>query len=227
MRNGLMNYRELLNELEGLADEKYCAFHKKLLKNDNVNIIGVKIPVLRKIARSFRGCEDELMSFPDEFYEVTFIKLTAVANLPYEQFILRLDSCVKLMDNWATCDCFSPKCVAKHREEFIPYIEKYLSQPREFSQRFALTTLLSFYVEEKYIDYIFSCCCRADSSLYYVHMAVAWLVAEVLAKHYERGEEFLKHGLLDKKTHNKAIQKAKESYRLTPEQKINLNNLKR
>lgn len=227
MRSGSMNYGQLLTELNGLADPAYRDFHKKLLKSDGVNVLGVRVPQLHKIAKKFKGCEDELLSFPDEFYEVTFIKLTAVANLPYEQFILRLDNCVKLMDNWATCDCFSPKCISGHRDEFVPYIEKYLSQPAEFSQRFALTTLLSNYVEEQYLGYIFDCCSRADTSFYYVHMAVAWLIAEVLVKYYANGVEFLKCNSLSPKTHNKAIQKAKESYRLTPEQKIYLNNLKR
>lgn len=222
-----MNYSELLTELKSMASSAYSQFQLKLLNNPSLNVLGVSVPNLRKIARKFKGVEDELLSFPDDYYEVTFLKLAAVANLPYESFILRLDRCVNLMDNWATCDCFSAKCIKEHKDDFIPYIEKYLSEQREFSQRFALTTLLSFYVEEKYLDYIFSCCVRADTSWYYVHMAVAWLIAEVLAKHYDRGVEFLNKEFLTIKTHNKAIQKAKESYRLTPEQKINLNNLKR
>lgn len=223
-----MNYGQLLDKLNEFADENYRAFTLKLLKNDKINVIGVRIPDMRKISKWFKAEDiDELMSFPDYYYEVNFVKLTAVARLPYNEFILRLDSCVKLMDNWAICDCFSPKCIKTRRDEFLPYIQKYLSSDGEFSQRFALTTLLSFYVEDEYLDYIFSCCSRADTSLYYVHMAVAWLVAEVLVKYYDRGVEFLNRQLLNKKTHNKAIQKAKESYRLTPEQKINLNNLKR
>lgn len=223
-----MNYEQLLNKLNAVADENYRAFNLKLLKNDKINVIGVCIPEMRKMAKSFSAEDiDELMSFPDDYYEVKFVKLTAVAKLPYDEFILRLDSCVKLMDNWEICDCFSPKCIKNHREEFLPYIQKYLFSDGEFSQRFALTTLLSFYVEDKYLDYIFACCTSADTSLYYVHMAVAWLIAEVLIRYYNRGVEFLNKELLTKKTHNKAIQKAKESYRLTPEQKINLNNLKR
>ena len=222
-----MNYGQLLTELNRLADSGYREFHSKLLKNENIKLLGVRVPLLRRLARAFKGCEDELMSFPDEYYEVTFLKLTAVAALPYDEFILRLDNCVKLIDNWATCDCFSPKCIKSHREQFLPYIEKYINSPGEFEQRFALTTLLSFYIEEDYLEYIFSCCRRADTSLYYVHMAVAWLIAEVLVKYYESGVEFLNKEILTKRTHNKAIQKAIESYRLTPEQKIKLNKIKR
>ena len=227
MRSGTVNYEQLLCELKGLAKGSYSDFHKKILAKPDANVLGVSVPLLRKLARQFKGSEDELISFPDDYYEVTFLKLTAVSNMPYDEFISRLDRCVKLMDNWALCDCFNAKCIATHREEFLAYIEKYLSEPREFSQRFALTTLLSFYMEEKYLDYIFSCCVRADTSYYYVHMAVAWLIAEVLVKFYDRGVGFLNKEFLTVKTHNKAIRKAKESYRLTPEQKINLNNLKR
>ena len=222
-----MNYRELLDELYGLADHKYRKFHKSLLKDDGINVIGVRIPALRAIARTFKGSEDELMSFPDEFYEVTFIKLAAVANLPYGEFVQRVERCVSLIDNWAVCDGFSAKCIKGHRDEFLEYICKFLSSPSQFSQRYALTTLLHFYVEERYLNVIFNCCSRADTSQYYVHMAVAWLLAEVLIKYYDSGVEYLNKEILTKSTHNKAIQKAKESYRLTPEQKINLNKLKR
>ena len=76
-----MCYRQLLEELESLADENYRNFHKRLLKNENVNVLGVKIPVLRKIAKRYKNCVDELLTYPDEYYEVTFIKLTAVCGL--------------------------------------------------------------------------------------------------------------------------------------------------
>lgn len=222
-----MNYEELLAELRALADEKYRDFHKKLLADDNIVVLGVRVPALRRLAGYFRGREDELLSWPDSCYEIKFIKLAAVAAMPYEQFVVRLENCVSLMDCWALCDCFSPKCIRRNRRSFIPYIQKYLSDERPFAVRFAITALLSFYVEEQYLDLIFDCCARADTSHYYVHMAVAWLVAEVLVKHYDRGVAFLKQEFLTVRTHNKAICKAKESYRLAPEQKIYLNNLKR
>ena len=97
----------------------------------------------------------------------------------------------------------------------------------EFHQRFALVTLLHFYTEERYAETIFGICEKSDSSLYYVHMAVAWLIAETLVKFYETAVNFLKKNSLNKKTHNKAIQKACESYRLSKEQKNYLKGLKR
>lgn len=222
-----MRYQELLTELESYADEGYKTFHKKLLKNDNVNVIGVRVPVLRKIAKRYKDDVDVLLTFPDEYYEVTFIKLTAVSLLPYEKFTGYVDKCVTLIDNWATCDCFAPKCISGHKDEFMPYIRKYASNDNEFYQRFALTTLLHFYVEDRYAETIFALAERSDTSLYYVHMAVAWLIAETLVKFYDKAKSFLLENTLDKKTHNKAIQKACESYRLSNDQKNYLKGIKR
>ncbi len=222
-------YHGLLAELKELSDEKYREFHKRLLKNDAINVIGVRTPDLRKLAKKWakQATVREIMSFPDEYYEVTFVKLTAVSNLKFDEFTTYVDDCVALIDNWATCDCFTPKCIIKHQTEFLPYIEKYLKTDAEFYQRFAFTTLLHYYVEEKYLNLIFNCLNGADTDYYYVHMAVAWLTAEILVKYYDAGKEFLKAGTLDKKTHNKAIQKATESFRLTDEQKNELKGMKK
>lgn len=225
--NGLRLYEELLTELNLLAEPEYAAFHKRLLKNDKINVLGVRVPTLRKIAKRYKNAIDPLLCFDDEFYEVTFIKLQAVALLPWEEFIKHVDECVSLIDNWATCDCFAPKCIGGRKDEFLPYIRKYTDDGGEFSQRFALTTLLHFYVEEKYLQIIADTVRKSNRDLYYVHMAAAWLIAEVLVKYYDNGVEFLKLNELDIKTHNKAIQKACESYRLTKEQKDFLRGLKR
>lgn len=222
-----MLYRQFLTELESFADADYRAFHKKLLKNDGINVIGVRVPVLRKFAKKYKDCVEDLFAFPDEYYEVTFVKLAAVSLLPYGQFIKYADGCVKLIDNWATCDCFSPKCVKNHRREFLPYILKYAAEDKEFYQRFALTTLLHFYVEDEYLQTIFSLCESCDTRLYYVHMAAAWLVAETLVGYYDKATDFLLKNSLDKRTHNKAIQKACESFRLTDDRKNYLKGIKR
>lgn len=223
----MTRYQELLNELNTLAEESYRSFHGKLLKNDDINVLGVRIPLLRKIAKRYVNVIDDLLEFPDEYYEVTFIKLTAVSLLKYDEFIKYVDNCVPLINNWATCDCFTPKCIIKHKEDFLLYINKFFAHGGEFYQRFALTTLLHFYVEEKYNDLIFQKVSAADNSLYYVHMASAWLVAETLVKSFDAAKNFLSEQSLDKKTHNKAIQKAVESYRLTAEQKNILKGMKR
>lgn len=222
-----MSYQELLEELNSYADEKYKNFHAKLLKNDNVKVMGVKTPILRKLAKKYGNDIEELLKFPNDFYDVVFIKLTAVSNLEYEKFLQYSDYCVSLIDNWATCDCFSPKCISKHKDEYLPYIRKYALKNSEFSQRFALTTLLHFYVEEKYAETVFSIIEQCNLNYYYVHMAVSWLIAEMLVKNYDIAKSYLMDNTLDKKTHNKAIQKACESYRLSNDRKNFLKGIKR
>jgi len=223
----MKQYAELLAELEYLSDAQYASFHRRLLKNDNIKVIGVRVPQLRKIAKNYITEIDALMSFPDDYYEVTFIKLTAVSRLQYEQFIKYVDSCVNLIDNWATCDCFTPNCIKMHRQEFLPFIRKFAERDAEFSQRFALTTLLHYYVDDEYAETIFSLVERCNTQYYYVYMAAAWLIAETLVKMYDKGKSFLYENSLDKKTHNKAIQKACESFRLSNDQKNYLKGMKR
>ena len=222
-----MLYEELLTKLKEKADGKYAEFHGRLLKNENIKLIGVRIPELRKIAKLFKGDEETLLAFPDEYYEVTFIKLTAVSMLGYENFIKYIDYCVSLLDNWATCDCVSAKCITEHKDDFLPYIRKYAAAEGEYFQRFALVSLLNYYVEEKYAETIYAIVERCDTSLYYVHMAAAWLIAEMLVKHYESAVGFLSEHSLDRKTHNKAIQKACESFRLSGDRKNYLKGIKR
>ncbi|MGN0824266.1 MAG: DNA alkylation repair protein, partial [Candidatus Coproplasma sp.] len=141
-------YEELLQELNGLSESGYAAFHSKLLHNSSIKVIGVRTPVLRSLAKSYAARFEELFALPNEYYEVTFLKLIAASNLPYERFITIVDDCVELIDNWAACDCFKAACIKKHRQEFLPFVKAYLGVNREFSQRYALVTLLHFYVQE-------------------------------------------------------------------------------
>lgn len=222
-----MNYQQLLTELDRVKDSSYREFHCRLLHNNKINVIGVRVPALRSIAQKFIGHEDELMTFPNAFYEVTFIKLITVSLLPYERFVEKIDACVALIDNWAACDCFKARCISKHRDEFLPYVRRYLSVDGEFYQRYALTTLLAFYVEKPYLDVVYDAISLANTEYYYTHMAAAWLLAEVLCKYFDEGVEYLKSNTLDVKTHNKAIRKAMESLRISEDNKKILQALKR
>lgn len=218
----MITYEEVLQRLRKNADEAYRAFHKKLLKNEDIRVIGVRTPVLRALAKEWKG-KSEIFSFPDEYYEVTFLKCAVAAALDYGEFIKVADGLVDELDNWATCDCFAPKCVASHRKEFFPFIEKYLASEKEFTRRFALVTLLQRYVTKEYLPEVFKAVRAVEEEApYYVMMAAAWLTAEVLVKYYEEGLALLKENVLSRDVQNKAIQKARESFRLTAAQKETL-----
>lgn len=219
-----MTYAELLQQLKLNGSRKLAAFYSGLIKTLPERFIGVRTPILRKIAKQVDV--DEVLFFPDEYYEVTFIKLAAISYLPYERLTFYLQKAVSLMDNWALCDSFKPKCLCKHKLEFLPYIKTFHESGEEFSVRYALVALLSYYVEAEYLPLIFEYLRKTDCTAYYVHMSAAWLTAEILVKHFEEGVAFLKQGALNAKTHNKAIQKAIESYRLTKDQKEFLRTLK-
>ena len=189
-------------------------------------ILGVRTPTLRKLAKEVADYAEDIFSFSDEYYETTFIKLTIASKLPYEKFVSRLDDCVALIDNWALCDCFKAKCIKKHKSAFLSVLQSMFARGGEYEQRYPLVVLLTEYVQKEYLPEIEDFIASAYLSKYYVYMAVAWLIAEVLVKEYEAGVALLNKRLTDEKTHNKAIQKAIESYRLTNEQKGFLRSLK-
>ena len=223
----MITYEEVLARLNARKDETYARFHSKLLKNENVRLIGVRTPDLRALSKEWRGEADTFLSFPDEYYEITFLKCALVGMLPYTEFVKRVDFVVPLIYNWATCDMFTAPCVKKHQEEFLPYIKRYLCSDREFTVRYGLVMLLHDYVEERYLPLIFDSVRALKKSDYYIMMGAAWLIAEVLVKYYDAGLRFLKEGSMPKIMHNKAIQKACESYRISDEQKVFLKSLRR
>ena len=223
----MITYEEVLARLFAHRDEKYAAFHFGLLKNENVHLIGVRTPDLRKLSKEWKGEADNFLSFPDEYYEVTFLKCALVGMLPYTDFVTRVDRVVPLLDNWATCDMFTAPCVKKHRGEFLPFIKKYLQSDKEFTVRYGLVMLLHYYVEEEYLPLIFESVRELKREEYYIMMGAAWLIAEVLVKHYDEGVRFLQESKCHKVMHNKAIQKACESFRISQQQKVFLKSLKR
>lgn len=222
----MLTYEEVRAELFAHEDKQYKAFHKKLLKNESVNVIGVRTPVLRSLSKKWKGERKSFLSFPDEYYEVTFLKCALVGQLPFEEFVFAVDGVLPLLDNWATCDCFVAPCIAKNREAFLPFVEKYLIDEREFVHRYGLVTLLRYYMDGEYLPLILKSVKAVKPGQYYVTMAAAWLLAEVLVKYYAEGVRFLKEGGLFKELMGRAIQKARESYRLSAEQKRELQTLK-
>ena len=222
-----MTYEEMLARLNTHCDEKYAAFHQRLLHNPSVRVIGVRMPILRSLIREWKGEWESVLTFPDEYYEVTFIKCNLVGALPFGQFAAHVRDVVPLIDNWAACDGFEAPCIGKNREAFLPFIEEFLADEREFVRRYAFVTLLKEYMDERYLPLIFDSLRRYGRGDYYVVMGAAWLLAEVLVRFYAEGYAFLESGELYRETAFKAISKACDSFRITSEQKTALKTLKK
>ncbi len=220
-----MKYSEFIERIMPYAEDEFAAFQRKLIFTPR-KILGIRTPKLRALAKELPLTVEELFSYPDEYYETVFIKLTVVSTLPYAEFVRYLKPCVALMDNWALCDSFKGKYIRKHKREFLPHLEEIFQTGGEYFERYPLVALLTDYVQEEYIPLVKEYIYRADVSKYYVHMAVAWLVAEILVKCYDEGIKILQEGKLPTKTHDKGIRKAIESYRITKERKDFLRSLK-
>lgn len=216
-----------------LSDKKYKEFHGGLCPGTE-NIIGVRIPVLRTYAKELSKQNDIkylLKQIDNEYYEEIMLQGMLI-GLEKEEFALvikDIEKFVPKIDNWAVCDvfCGGLKITKKHKEEMWEFIQKYLNSELEFEIRFGVVMILSYYIDEEYIDKVLKIFDSITSDAYYVQMAIAWAISVCLVKFYDKTFKYLESANLDKFTYNKAIQKAIESYRITDEQKNMLRKIKK
>ena len=230
----MSTYEETVAELSAMKDEKYRIFNERIVNIPEGTSIGVRTPILRAYAKELlrKGgfSINEIFSWPDELYEIRLLKClcTGFLKVPFGEKKMLIARCIPVIDGWAVCDlfCSTLKEIRNHRAEYLPEIERFIGMRTEFSQRFGYILLLGCYMQKEYLPAIFRLLGEAKTEYYYTYMGAAWLLAEVLVRHYEAGVRYLQEGALDAKTKNKAIQKARESYRLTDEQKNYLKSLK-
>lgn len=231
----MKSYEQVVADFSAMKDEKYRAFNERIVNIPAGTSLGVRTPQQRSYAKKLISSEGfdlgDLFDFPDNIFEIRLLKCYAVGytKMPFAEKVRWIEKCVALMDGWAVCDlcCSTLKEVKKHRAEFLPEIEKYVDMGTEFSQRFGYVMLLGCYMEREYLPAAFSLLNKAETRFFYTHMGAAWLIAEILVHFFEEGVAYLKDCPLDAKTVNKAVQKARESYRLTDEQKNYLKSLKK
>ena len=223
--------QEIRTELFELQDLKYREFLSKLIPTVSPDsVIGVRTPALRKMAKKLSGQEmvDEYLNdLPHRYFEENQLHAFIVSEIKnFEQCIDETDRFLPYMDNWATCDQMSPKVFRKHKEELLQKIKVWINTGETYTVRFAIKMLMEHFLDE---DYDVSCpelVAEVRSEEYYVKMMIAWYFATGLAKQYETILPYIENNRLDPWTHNKAIQKAVESYRITDEQKEYLKSLK-
>lgn len=220
--------REKLFELQ---DPEYRDFHAKLMPTvDTERIIGVRTPELRKFAREFAKTSDAagfLKALPHRYYEEDNLHGCLITGMKdYGTCIEKLDEFLPYVDNWATCDMISPKVFKKHLPELYEKIKEWISSGQTYTVRFGIGMLMSFYLDDAFSPEYPELVSGIRSEEYYVNMMVAWYFATALAKQYDIILPYMEKRSLDRWTHNKAIQKAVESRRITDGQKAYLKTLK-
>lgn len=213
-------------------DEKYRDFQYKLIPNAK-NIIGVRVPILRKIAKEIvKGdWKNFLEKRNKETYEEIMLEgyVIGYGKMSIDEALKYLENFIPKIDNWAICDSSinTFKFTLKNKEKMYEFIRPYLVSEKEFEVRFAVIMLLTFYIDDQYIDEILEIMGKISNKAYYVQMAVAWTISVCYVKFPFKTEEFLVKNLLDDFTHNKSIQKIKESFRVAEKDKLRLKSLLR
>lgn len=221
--------RELIFEL---ADEEYRQFHSKLVPGID-NIVGVRLPRLRVVAKQlakgdWRNC---ILSIQDNYYEEIMLQglLISYAKTDIGEILHYIAAFVPKINNWAVCDtfCNSLKITQKNMAQIWDFLQPYLMSRNEFEMRFGIVMLLSFYIEDEYIDQVLARLDNAKHDGYYVKMAVAWAISICFVKYPQKTMAYLKKNTLDNFTYNKALQKITESLRVDKATKTLIRSMKR
>ena len=224
---------KIKQDLYNLADEKYQKFHSSLCPGIN-NIIGIRVPVLRKYAKELikeYSISEILKDIDDELYEEIMLQ-AMVIGLSKERFEGKkgyIEEFIPKIDNWAICDVFCAGLKPKKTELSLvwKFIKNYLKSKKEYELRFSIVMMLDYFIIDEYIGSVIEEIDKIKADKYYVQMAIAWCLSICYIKYPKETMRYLKNNNLDDFTYNKAIQKIRESYRVSKEEKEILNKMKR
>ena len=222
---------EIRAELFRLQDIKYRDFQSRLIPTrDSESMIGVRTPELRRLAKQ-TGKRTDVSTFldalPHSYFDENQLHAFIISDMKdYAACLERVDSFLPFVDNWATCDQMSPRIFKKHRTELSEPILCWIRSDQTYTIRFGIKMLMEHFLDEDFSPEYPELVAGIRSGEYYVNMMIAWYFATALAKQYETVLPFIEEQRLDAWTHNKTIQKAVESYRITPAQKDYLKRLK-
>lgn len=223
---------EIREELINLADEKYKKFHSNLCPGVE-NILGVRLPILRKISKdlSKNNYKNYLNNDSIKYYEEIMIEglIIGYIKVDNETRFKYIRNFVPKINNWAVCDsfCNNLKFTKKNMSEVWDFILPYTSSKNEFDVRFAVVMMLNFYIVDDYIDNVLSVLNHIHHDGYYVKMAVAWAVSFAYIHFPDKTLSFLKNNNLDDFTYNKSLQKIIESNRVSKEYKDLMRSMKK
>ena len=222
---------EVAKLLFSKQDIKYRDFQAPLFPNiDKERMIGVRTPELKKLAKELYGSElanQFIETLPHQYFDENQLHAFLISLIKdYETCLNKVETFLPYVDNWGTCDQLSPKVFAKHKDELIVSIKKWLKSKHTYTVRFAIGLLLGLYLDDSFKKEYMELVSQVKSDEYYINMMIAWYFATALAKQYDSAIKYIEEKKLSPWVHNKTIQKAVESYRIGDEQKVYLKNLK-
>lgn len=223
--------KRLINELKALRDEGFKEFNCKLIPNvDKNSVIGVRTPDMRKLAKTLYregGYECFLADLPHKYHEEYFIHAMLIEQIKdFDEAVVQTEKFLPFVNNWAVCDSLSPKCFGKHKEELLNKIRLWLCATDTYTVRFSLKMLMTHFLDADFQPEYLELAANVDSEEYYIKMMQSWYFATALAKQYGSAVEYLNSNRLPVWIHNKTIQKAVESYRITDSRKSYLKGLR-
>ena len=221
----------VIERLNKLKDEKYQAFQSKLVPNIPSNVIlGVKTPEMREIAKAVFESDnrDEFLNdIPHKFYEENLIHFFVIAMIKdFNECLKRVDEFLPYVDCWPASDQATPKVFRKNRQKLLPYIYKWISSEHIYTARFGIRMLMNEFLDDDFKEEYLEVVANKKGEDYYLQMMIAWYFATALAKQYDASIKYLESHKLDTWVHQKAIQKALESYRVSEDHKAYLKTLK-
>lgn len=225
-------YEEFIKYLISLQDINYKKFHSSLVLNSKYEMIGIRMPIMREIAKNIsKGNIEEFLQYAqDKYYEEVMIQGLIISHIKEEnQFYEHFKNYINKIDNWAICDsfCNSIKIIRKYEEKYFKYAIEYALNKEEFISRVGLVMILNHFISKKNLDIIFDILNRIESDKFYINMAEAWLLCEMYIKFPKETMSFFEKNNLNEFTQNKAISKIHDSYRVSKEEKELLNNFKK
>ena len=220
------------HELFLLQDTGYAAFQGNLTPGiSKESVIGVRVPVLRDFAKKVKkdeACEQFLETLPHKYYDENMLHAVLLsAEKDYDTCVRKVDVFLPYVDNWAVCDCLSPKVFKTHKKELMEKIVLWSASSHTYTCRFGMEMLMRHFLEDDFKAEYLEIPAAVRSQEYYVQMMIAWFFATALAKQWDATLPYLVQSRLDTWVHNKTIQKARESFRISTQKKEYLNSLKR
>ncbi|MBQ7173728.1 MAG: DNA alkylation repair protein [Clostridia bacterium] len=223
---------EIRRALFARQDLAYRDFQGALIPTvEPQKMIGVRTPELKILAKAYKN-DPKIATFlsdlPHEYFEENQLHAFLISlEKDFAKCVEEVDRFLPYIDNWATCDQLSPGVFVKHKQALLPFIDHWIDSGKTYAVRFGIKMLLTHFLDGDFTPAHLDRVAKIESDEYYVNMMIAWYFATALAKQYEATLPILKNHRLDVWTHNKAIQKAIESRRITDEQKEFLRSLKR